>query len=134
LEEQLAALGQKGYCRIILLHHPPCPDGSAWRKRLVDAGAFRSIVERHGAELVLHGHDHRLVSASIETVDGKAAVFGVPSASAVADGKRPQSHYHLYGIERSSRGWEITVTVRRHDGEGKGFIQSAVQPISLERS
>ena len=135
LEEQLTSLGRKGFCRVVLLHHPPCPDGLAWRKRLVDAEAFLSVVRRCGAELVLHGHDHKFGSATIDAVDGRVAVFGVPSASAspVAGGKRPQSHYHLYGISRSSRGWEVGVTVRRYDGTEIGFVESDVYAVTLER-
>jgi 3',5'-cyclic AMP phosphodiesterase CpdA len=133
LEGQLTDLGQKGFCRVVLLHHPPCPDGLVWRKRLVDAAQFRSVVSRCGAELVLHGHDHKFGSASIDAVDGKVAVFGVPSASAMAHGKRPQSHYHLYGIERSAKGWEIGVKVRRFDGRETGFVESDAYSVTLER-
>jgi 3',5'-cyclic AMP phosphodiesterase CpdA len=133
LEEQLTSLGRKGFCRVVLLHHPPSPDGLAWRKRLVDAEAFRSVIGRCGAELVLHGHDHKFGSALIDSVDGKVAVFGVPSASAMADGNRPQSHYHLYGIDHSAKGWEIGVTVRRYDGGDAGFVESNAYSVTLER-
>jgi len=133
LEGHLTALGRKGLCRIVLLHHPPCPDGLAWRKRLVDADDFRSVVSRCGAELVLHGHDHKFGSASIDAVDGRVAVFGVPSASAMADGKRPQSHYHLYGIDRSAKGWDIGVKVRRYEGGETGFVESDAYSVTLER-
>jgi len=134
LEGHLTALGRKGLCRIVLLHHPPCPDGLAWRKRLVDADDFRSVVSRCGAELVLHGHDHKFGSASIDAVDGRVAVFGVPSASAMADGKRPQSHYHLYGIDRSAKGWEIGVKVRRYEGGQTGFIECDAYSVTLDRT
>lgn len=134
LEEQLTTLGRKGLCRVVLLHHPPCPDGLAWRKRLVDADDFLSVIRRCGAELVLHGHDHKFGSASIDSVDGRVAVFGVPSASAQADGKRPQSHYHLYGIDRSAKGWEIGVKVRRYDGGETGFVESDAYSVILERA
>lgn len=133
LEEQLMVLGRKGFCRVILLHHPPCPDRLAWRKRLVDADDFKFVVERCGAELVLHGHDHKFGSASIDAIDGRVAVFGVPSASARADGNRPQSHYHLYGIDRSAKGWEISVKVRRYDGAETGFVESNAYSFTLER-
>ena len=133
LEEQLISLGRKGLCRVVLLHHPPCPEGLAWRKRLVDADDFQSVVRRCGAELVLHGHDHKFGSASIDAVDGRVAIFGVPSASAIADGKRPQSHYHLYGIDRSAKGWEIGVKVRRYEGARLGFVESNAYSLTLER-
>ena len=133
LEDQLTSLGRKGFCRVVLLHHPPCPDGLAWRKRLVDADELLSVFRRSGAELVLHGHDHKFGSASIDSIDGRVAVFGVPSASAIADGKRPQSHYHLYGIGRSAKGWEIGVKVRRYDGRETGFVESNAYSVTLER-
>ena len=133
LEEHLTSLGDREICRVVLLHHPPCPEGLAWRKRLVDAEAFRSVIERCGAELVLHGHDHKFGSATIDSAGGRVAVFGVPSASALADGKRPQCHYHLYGIERSGAGWDIGVKVRRYDGGEAGFAESGAYSVSLER-
>jgi 3',5'-cyclic AMP phosphodiesterase CpdA len=133
LEEQLTILGRQGLCRVVLLHHPPCPDGLAWRKRLVDADDFQSVIRRCGAELVLHGHDHKFGTAWIDAVGGKVAVFGVPSASAVADGKRPQSHYHLYGIASSAKGWEIGVKVRRYEGAETGFVECNAYSVMLER-
>lgn len=133
LEEQLASLGQRGLCRVVLLHHPPCPEGLAWRKRLVDADEFLSVIARSGAELVLHGHDHKFGAASIGSVDGNVSVLGVPSASAKEGGKRPQSHYHLYGIDRSATGWTISITVRGYRGSETGFVEGETRAIVLER-
>lgn len=133
LEEHLIYLGRKGLFRAVLLHHPPCPEGLAWRKRLVDADDFLAVIGRCGAELILHGHDHKFGSASIDSVNGKVAVFGVPSASAKADRGRPQSHYQLYGIERTDAGWEIGVRVRRYEGGEAGFVQSDAYSITLQR-
>ena len=133
LEPRLTELGAQGYCRVILLHHPPCPEGLSRRKRLVDADAFLQVVRRCGAELVLHGHDHKFGTASIDSVQGRVAVFGVPSASALGDGKRPQSHYHLYGVVRTAAGWRVDVTVRRYDGGEVGYSESNKYAITLER-
>lgn len=133
LEIQLTALGKKGQCRVILLHHPPCPEGLSRRKRLTDADAFVAIVQRCGAELVLHGHDHKFGSAFMDTSDGRVAVFGVPSASALSDGKRPQSHYHLYGVERTAKGWNVDVVVRGYEGADIGFVESKNYSFCLER-
>lgn len=133
LDQCLTDLGAQSYCRVVLLHHPPCPAGLSARKRLVDAADFIEVVRRCGAELVLHGHDHKFGTASIEAAVGKVAVFGVPSASALADGKRPQSHYHLYGIDRTEAGWTVDVTVRRYEGAGAGYAESDRYAMTLER-
>ena len=44
-----------------------------------DAAEVAAVIERHGAELVLHGHNHRVSHAMI----GNARVDGIASASAL---------------------------------------------------
>ena len=56
----LDATGRAGYVRVCLIHHAPLPGLDKWRKRLVDAPAFERVLAESGAELVLHGHGHRL--------------------------------------------------------------------------
>ncbi len=43
----------------MLLHHPPHVGGARLLRGLQDAGEFEAIIARHGAELVLHGHNHK---------------------------------------------------------------------------
>ncbi|WP_439544383.1 metallophosphoesterase family protein [Hyphomicrobium sp.] len=45
--------------RVVLIHHPPLPDQAPPRRALSDAAAFADVLDRCGAELVLHGHNHR---------------------------------------------------------------------------
>lgn len=116
LDGVLRRLGETGRFRVVLLHHPPGTAGIAWRKRLVDAAAFREVVAGAGAELVLHGHDHTFGRETIDGPDRPVPVLGVPSASASYDGGRhPISHYQLYGIEQVGNGWQIEVTARGYD-------------------
>src|SRR3546814_14710570 len=89
----LRRLGEAGHFRVVLLHHPPGPGKVAWRKRLVDAEAFRRVIAEAGAELILHGHDHTFGSEVIEGPGGPVPVVGVPSASAGKEGRHPVSHY-----------------------------------------
>jgi 3',5'-cyclic AMP phosphodiesterase CpdA len=56
LDRVLANLADRDRCRVVLLHHPPYAGASGWRKRLIDAAAFRAIVARRGADLILCGH------------------------------------------------------------------------------
>src|SRR3546814_8605639 len=87
----LRRLGEAGHFRVVLLHHPPRPGKVAWRKRLVDAEAFRRVIAEAGAELILHGHDHTFVSEVIEGPGGPVPVVGVPSASAGTEGRTPRA-------------------------------------------
>jgi 3',5'-cyclic AMP phosphodiesterase CpdA len=111
----LRRLGEAGRFRIVLLHHPPSPGKVAWRKRLVDAAAFRKVIAEAGAELILHGHDHTFGRETLPGPGGPVPVIGVPSASAGHDGRHPVAHYHLYGIEKGGNGWRIEVTARGFD-------------------
>lgn len=124
--ERLAALlrrlGAESRFRVVLLHHPPSPGKVAWRKRLVDATAFRDVIAGAGAELILHGHDHTFGHEAIAGPSGSVPVIGVPSASAGRDGGRhPISHYQLYGIERTGNAWRIEVTARGFDPVSGAF-------------
>src|SRR4029077_16349126 len=57
---RLAALLDEhaGTFRVVLIHHPP-QTRPEWRaRRLIDGDAFIAVLRKHGAELVLHGHEH----------------------------------------------------------------------------
>ena len=49
----------EGLFRVVMIHHPPTSKRSHYLKRLVDGALFRDTLARHGAELVIHGHNHR---------------------------------------------------------------------------
>lgn len=72
----------EGCVRIVMLHHPPLPGLTASHHELTDAQALAEILQRHGAELVLHGHNHRRMINMLSGPDGAIPIVGVPSASA----------------------------------------------------
>jgi 3',5'-cyclic AMP phosphodiesterase CpdA len=124
LDAVLRRLGKEGRFRVVLLHHPPSLDKVVWRKRLVDAEAFRAVIAGAGAELVLHGHDHTFGSETIPGPGGPVPVVGVPSASAGRDGGRhPIAHYQLYRIEKANNSWCIEVSARGFDAATGAFRQ-----------
>ena len=108
----LERLGREGLFRVVLIHHPPLPGQADWRRGLRDAQAVQSILQKHGAELVLHGHNHEQSVRTCETVSGPAIVVGVPSASEALKGEAPAARYNEYGIERAGNGWRIEMTGR----------------------
>ncbi len=114
LEAMLEATGREGLVRVVMLHHPPCisdPGGHIGRG-LSDHQAFARAIRRHGAELILHGHNHK---ASVDHLDGPrkpVPVVGVPSASAVKGRVRSRAGYHLFAIEGDGAGATITARAR----------------------
>ena len=95
----LSSLGADGYYRVIMIHHPPLPGQNNRRKALTDARKLKTVLESHGAELLLHGHNHRDMAATLATASGTAHVIGVPSASAVDTGHRPAAQYNIYRLD-----------------------------------
>ena len=120
----LRRLGQEGRFRVVMLHHPPSLERIVWRKRLVDAAAFRRVIAESGAELVLHGHDHTFGHETVEGRDGPVPVLGIPSASAASSGRKPLAHYQLYSITRGGKGWDVEVMVRGYDPASGRFAET----------
>ena len=106
LEAALARLGDAGLIRVVLIHHPPLPGQAPPRRGLADAAAFADVIERVGAELVLHGHNHRDMLAWTKgggrTHAGRGVpVLGIASASAAHAYKgEPLARYHLIRLRR----------------------------------
>ena len=120
LDERLEALGREQVFRIVLLHHPPVPFRRDRRKELVDAAAFRAVLRRRGAELVLHGHTHLRLVNRIDGPDSSIPVVGVPSASA-AGRHDDAATYNLYRITAGENGWSCEM-VARGCAPGQGAI------------
>lgn len=104
---KLAALlddtGRQGLFRVVMIHHPPLKAASRFGRGLTDSDAFMKVLEEHGAELVLHGHNHRHSTHIVPTRTGFVPIIGVASASAVPGTPRHQAEYHLIRIEPEKR-------------------------------
>lgn len=101
-------------CRVLVLHHPVTEGATSRRKGLEDAAALRKMLAEKGVELVLHGHTHRAVWASVVTPDGPRPVVGGASAShPIAHGDYRPARYNLFNIEGDAKeGWRIDVMVK----------------------
>jgi 3',5'-cyclic AMP phosphodiesterase CpdA len=100
--------------RVVLIHHPLVVHRPGEERNLRDREAMLALFRRTGAELVLHGHDHRDEHATIEGPGGaKIPVVGAGSAS--YDGKPAhRARYNVYEID----GRGITVITYAHEGSG----------------
>jgi 3',5'-cyclic AMP phosphodiesterase CpdA len=112
--EQRAALaalledaGSQGLFRVVMIHHPPLKAASRFARGLTDSTAFMDILAKHGAELVLHGHNHRYSQHVIPTKTGPVPIVGVASASAVPGTPHHQAEYNLIRIDPARRRFDL---------------------------
>lgn len=108
-------LRERGYARVVMIHHPPLPGLARPYKALLDAGALRDLLHEHGAELVLHGHNHEHMLNTVNSRFGPVHVLGVPSGSMASHSHHPAAAWNLYRIVRSGGRWQIDVTTRSFD-------------------
>jgi 3',5'-cyclic AMP phosphodiesterase CpdA len=133
LEKILAYTGRQSLFRVVLIHHPPVAGTVAWRKRLTDGAAFRSVLARRGAELVLHGHAHSTSFTQVETVVGMVPAIGVPSASSLSRKPWRRARYHIYSLIKNTRGWRLEVFVRGYSLGKERFIEQGKSHFMLRR-
>lgn len=130
LEQTLAALGAAGLTRVLLIHHPPLPGMANWRRGLHDARALQQVLARYGAELILHGHEHRFTLTWFDGPGGAIPIVGAPSASAAVSATKagprgkPPGAYHLYRIAHEGGACVIEMTRRGliDDGARVGML------------
>ncbi len=110
LSRILASMGEAGFFRCVLIHHPPNAELQHPSFGLKGHRLFRQVIAEHGAELVLHGHTHR---SSIHSIPGKnhdVPVIGVAAASAAQGGRLDDpARYNLFRIERQSGSWSCVM-------------------------
>jgi 3',5'-cyclic AMP phosphodiesterase CpdA len=111
----LTETGERGLFRVLLIHHPPLAETLGWRKRLTDSRALRDTLERHGVELVLHGHAHRATLGWLDTSAERTPVIGVPSASAIGHKPGRRARYNLCRVCRTASGWALGIEARAYD-------------------
>ena len=112
LADALAHLGREGLFRVVLIHHPPVAGSTRWHRRLIGARLFRDAIAAAGAELILHGHNHRTVVAQLPGPAGPVPVVGVTSASQAPHEGRPGGGYLLFRIGRSGNGFVCDLAER----------------------
>jgi 3',5'-cyclic AMP phosphodiesterase CpdA len=112
LGETLAVLGRENVFRVVLIHHPPVSQAKR-HKLLTDAAQFLSVLAEHGAELVLHGHDHLHMINWLAGPNGtRVPAVGVPSASAAPGTSKDAAAYTLYAIEGAPGAWHCEMIAR----------------------
>lgn len=115
--------------RVLLIHHPLRSSISRTHKRLTDAGDLLELLRSHGVQLILHGHDHRHSLMWFDGPSGRIPAVGVPSASAVIDGKHDPAAYNLFRIANEANAWRCHWTVRGLGVPGQGVTDLRQQEL-----
>ncbi len=107
-EGQLARLGRlleaaarEKLARVVLIHHPPVAGVSKRSKMLLDLEAFGRVIAEHGAELVLHGHEHRRLETRLPGPHGDVPVHGLSSATSLSAKPRREASFSIYEVSPS---------------------------------
>lgn len=122
LSALLKQLKEEGLFRVVMIHHPPVGE-RPFHRDLRDAAATRAVLAGAGAELVLHGHDHRASLGHVDRAAGAIPVVGVPSASAGPGDERGAGSYCLYRISGGPGSWRCEME-RRGYAKGNADVQS----------
>jgi 3',5'-cyclic AMP phosphodiesterase CpdA len=123
LAAALDRLGSDDFFRVVLIHHPPASKRSRHFKRLLDGAAFRDTLARHGADLLIHGHDHVHSLTFIEGPRRPIPVVGVPSASEAPPGEHDPAGYNLYRIDGRAGAWRCEAVSRGLSRDGEAVVE-----------
>jgi 3',5'-cyclic AMP phosphodiesterase CpdA len=124
-QQQLSGLAQaldqtRGLFRVVLIHHPPFSPPQRYMRRLIDAEDLRRVLAEHGAELLIHGHDHERAIVQLDGPRGtKIPAVGAPSASALgAHGHENAGGYNIYRIDGDTAAWRCEMIARERGPDG----------------
>lgn len=134
-ERQLARLARAltdervaGKVRVVAIHHPP----TGKRARSVIRGlrdhlAFAAVIGRAGAELIVHGHEHRNLRGTIPGPAGDVEVLGVQSGTYHADRPEKTGRYRIFEI---APGKPIAHTLRVWHRDRRRFDADATETVA----
>jgi 3',5'-cyclic AMP phosphodiesterase CpdA len=127
LEAALASAALAGKMRVVLIHHPPVMLKGTEARNLRDRAALAAVLARAGAELVIHGHDHRDERATLPGPGGaRIPVVGAGSAS-YAGGPDRRARYNIYELHEDKR---IICITRAHDEGTDAFREVRRETLS----
>jgi 3',5'-cyclic AMP phosphodiesterase CpdA len=119
LRQRLVELKGKGFYRLVMIHHPPATGIATKYRRLIDAPELMAVLVEAGAELVIHGHNHRREMNWLEAGPVRIPLIGVPSATMALP--HHAAEWNLYSITRNGGRWQTQVSIRGWQGVDKGF-------------
>lgn len=110
LEVLLKQAALEGQLVVLLIHHPPMPGMTNWRKALKDAAALKAVLKHHPPVLIFYGHLHH----NHEQLWGETRMYCTSAASSISD-----ASYRVIDIE---------------DKDGYWTFQSSLKTVSIENA
>jgi len=113
VDDVLRTLGGEGVARVVLIHHPVVEGMARPRHELIDLAQFNAVIRKRGAELILHGHEHRLYEGTLPGPHGPVPVHGLSSGTALSRSPERLAAFSVYDVapgrlERQVFGWTGT--------------------------
>jgi len=106
--------------RIVAIHHPPAgPPARSRIRGLRDREALAEVLAGVGAELVLHGHEHRDLFFELPGPVGPIPVRGIQSGTYEAGRHDRRARYRIYEVED---GRVVGEELRVWDPKSREFI------------
>lgn len=116
LAGMLADLDREGLARVVLIHHPVMPGVAKPRHGLNDREAFARVIAGHGAELILHGHEHRRIDGDLPGPRGPVPVHGIGSGTYLSQKPGRHGAFSLYDVAPGA------ITRVYHTWDGGKFV------------
>ena len=113
LEGLLQQATDEGQTVVLLIHHPPLPGLTHWRKALTDAVALEAVLERHSPALIFYGHLHH----NHEQQWGDARLYCTAAASSTSD-----ASYRVIVIEDKDDHQVFRMRLKSVDIDGDGKL------------
>ena len=88
-----------GKVRLVAIHHPPAGKRSQSRIRgLRDHAAFAEVIAAHGADLIVHGHEHRDMTEALAGPEGSVPVRGIVSGTYFHNRPDKTARYRVFEL------------------------------------
>ena len=116
--------------RVVAIHHPPAGKRAQSRIRgLRDHDDFAQVIAQHGADLIVHGHEHQDLVEALPGPNGASVpVRGVASGTYLHNKPDRTARYRVFDIE----GGRIRSDHVRVWNREKGVFERGPDPIGLE--
>lgn len=98
LSNLLKQAASEGQLVCLLIHHPPLPGMTNFRKALADANALESVMQPYPPALIFHGHLHH----NREQLWGESHIYCTASSSSISD-----ASFRVVDIEDKGEFWAL---------------------------
>jgi len=109
LSTMLEAAADAQQLTCLLIHHPPLPGMTNWRKALSNAHALQDVLASYPPALIFHGHLHH----NREYLWGDSRIYCTAAASSASD-----ASYRVLDIEDAGDYWSLHMVLKSIAVEG----------------